>query len=247
MTSNPSIIFYDIASAPPLRTFAPNPWKTRFSLNIKGLPYRTQWTDLPDIAALREKLGVPANRTLPDGTAFHTLPVLQDLSTNTILGDTFEIALYLDKTYPDGPSLILPGTTGLTAAFNAHVDGLFTKFTVLCDQMPFDPRIAEAVQAIFAKRFGVKSLADMQLKDDEREPKLVALEAALGELAKAYRHTVGPWLDGERPMYADVIVGAWLKMMEASMKGEEWQRVRKWQGGLWGRVVDGLEGWSEIV
>ena len=270
---SPRIIFYDIASAPPHRTFAPNPWKTRFALNLKGVPYRTEPVDMPDITALRTKLGVPANRTHVDGTPYHTLPVVQDLSTNTILGDTFEIALYLDRTYPDAPMLFLPGTIGLTAAFNAQVDTLFTKFTGLCGAMPFDPQIADAIWEIFAKRFGVKSPDELAMKEEEREPTLVAFEAALGELSKAYRHTggttdhflratgtaaemaqrgkseqdVGPWLDGERPVYSDVIVGAWLKMMETSMRQEEWQRVRTWQGGLWGRIVDALEQWSACL
>ena len=275
MASTDSIVFYDIASAPPLRTFSPNPWKTRFALNLKGAPYRTEWIDMPDIASLRERLGVPANRTLPDGSPYHTLPVINDPSTGAILGDTFEIALYLDRTYPAPtyPVLILPNTTGLTAAFNAHIDGLFTKYVALCDQMPWDPRIADTVKSIFAQRFGITSYEDLQLKGEAREQTLAALESALGELAKAYRHTggttdyvwrltgtesalaqrpppgreqTGPYLDGERPAYADCIVGAWLKMMEACMPPEEWARVRTWQGGLWGGVVDGLERWSQI-
>ena len=272
-----SIVFYDIASAPPSRTHAPNPWKTRFALNLKGLRYRTEWVDLPDITAVREKLGVPANRTLPDGTPYHTLPVVQDLSTNVILGDSFEIALYLDRNYPapSYPTLICPQNIGLTAALNAYVDGLFTKYAALCDDMPIDPRIADKVNAIFARRFGVQSPEDMpQLKGEAREQMLAAFEATLGELSKAYRHTggttdwvwratgtestqaqrpppgrekqVGPYLDGDQPCYSDCIVGAWLKFMEASLPPDEWARVRTWQGGLWGAVVDGLEKWSQI-
>ena len=270
------LVFYDIASAPPLRTFAPNPWKTRFALNLKGVPYTTSWTDLPDIASVREKLGVSANRTLPDGTPFHTLPVIHDLSTSETLGDTFEIALYLDRNYSgaDYPLLIPQHATGLTAAFNAYVDGLFTKYAALCDAPPYDPRIADKVQSIFAKRFGVESLEALQPKGEAREQMLAAFEATLGELAKAYRHTggttdwvwrasgteiqlaqkpppgrevrVGPFLDGETPSYSDCIVCAWLKMMEACMPSDEWARVRKWQGGLWGTVVDGMERWSQI-
>ena len=271
-----SIVFYDIASAPPLRTFAPNPWKTRFALNLKGVPYQTQWTDLPDIPSVREKLGVAANRTLPDGTPFHTLPVIHDPSTQQVLGDTFEIALYLDRTYngENTPTLIPQGTTGLNAAFNAYVDGLFTKYSVLGDAMPYDPRIADKIQSIFAKRFGVENLEALQLKGEAREQMLVAFEATLSELAKAYRHTggttdwvwratgtesqlaqkpppgrevqVGPFLDGEMPSYSDCIVCAWLKMMEACMPPNEWARVRAWHGGLWETVVDGMEKWSQI-
>ncbi|WPG98797.1 Hypothetical protein R9X50_00159300 [Acrodontium crateriforme] len=272
MTSETPIVFYDIASAKPLRTFAPNPWKTRLALNLKGIPYRTEWIDMPDIHDVREKLGVPANRTHADGTPYHTLPVIHDPSTNAIVGDTFEIALYLDKQYPDRPTLIQPSAIGLTAAFNAQIDGIFTKYVTLANQMPFDPAIAEKIGAIFAKRAGAASLKDMQITSGaQREEQMVAFEAALGELSKAYWHTggttdyfwkatdpkqaqrppenrkqAGPFLDGDHPTYADCIVGAWLKMLEASMPSEDWARVRLWQGGLWARIVDGLGNLSEI-
>jgi glutathione S-transferase len=228
---------------------------------------------MPDIASLREKLGVPANRTLPDGTPYHTLPVIKDSSKGEVIGDTFEIALYLDRAYPDYPSLFRPHTTGLTAAFNAYVDGVFTKHVALCTQLPFDPRVEKAAKAMFAKRAGVESLDDLQLSNEQREQTLVSFEAALGELAKAYHHTGGttdhvwraggtdhaqkqrpppgreqaaPFLDGEGPAYADFIVGAWLKSMAESLPKEEWERVRKWQDGLWARLADALDTWSKI-
>lgn len=272
MVAASPIVFYDIASGPPLRTFSPNPWKTRYALNLKGLPYETKWVDMPDIHSVREKLGVPANRTLPDGSPYHTLPVVQDLSTGALVGDTFEIALYLDKTYPESPTLIQPGTTGLTAAFNAQVDGLFTKFVILADQMPFDPRIKDKIHEIFAKRMGgTTSYEQMQLSSEAREQTFVQFENALGEFVKAYYHVggttdyfwsatgtsaaqaqrrgreqIGPYLDGDKPAYADLIVGAWLAMLEASMKPEEWQRVRSWQDGFWARLHDALAPLREI-
>ena len=272
MSSETLIVFYDIASNQPLRTFAANPWKTRFALNFKGVRYRTQWVDMPDITSVRQELGVPANRTLPDGAPFHTLPVIMDAVTGKLLGDSFEIALYLDNAYPEAPSLFRPLTPGLTAAFNAHVDGVFTKFAGLCSQMPFDPRVLDEVMAIFARRAGAMSV-DLELGSEQREKMLVSFEAALGELTKVYWHTggttdyfwraggteksqsqrppsdrkeAGPYLDGDEPVYADFIIGAWLKMMEAGMKPEDWQLVRTWQGGLWGRLVDALGKWSEI-
>lgn len=273
-SDNETTTFYDIASAPPLRTFAPNPWKTRFALNFKGIPYQTQWVQMPQIASLREGLGVLANRTLPDGSPFHTLPMIKDATTNRLIGDSFEIALYLDETYPDAPKLFHPRTIGLTAALNAQVDSLFTPFTLLCDKMPFDPSVIEEVIAIFAKRAGTGGKdIQQEVSDEQREEMLVSFEAKLGELAKAYWHTggttdhiwraggtekeqvqrpppgrelPGPFLDGDEPAYPDFIVGAWLKMMEASMRPEEWQRMRSWQGGLWANLVDALSEWSEI-
>ena len=270
-TSTPAITFYDIASKPPSRTFAANPWKTRFALNYKGVSYKTECVQMPDITSVREKLGVPANRTLPDGSPYHTLPVIQDPSTDTLLGDTFEIAQYLDSAYPGRNMLFRPNTVGLTAAHNAHMDGLFTKFALLCSNMPFDPAVQDEVNAIFAKRAGAMNVSMSGFSDEQRKAMMGSFEAALGELAKSYKHTggttdyfwlpkgtdekqkqrglsgePGPWLDGSEPVYADFIVGAWLKMFEASMPEEGWKLVREWQGGLWGRVVDSLGPWSEI-
>jgi len=268
-----TLILYDIASAPPSRTFAPNPWKTRFALNFLGIPYRTQWVDMPDISALRTKLQVPANRTLPDGTPFHTLPVVQDPRTGVVIGDSFEIACYLDHTYPNGPRLFRPLTTGLTAAFNAQVDSIFTKAAGVCGPLPLNPATAEASYTMFAQRFGVMSLAELQPSREQHEAMMTGLGAALGELAKAYRHTggttdhvwraggsdpaqsqrppegreeAGVFLDGDGPAYADFIVGAWLRMFFESMRPEDWQRLRSWQGGFWGKVFDALEPWTEI-
>lgn len=267
-SDNQILTFYDIASAQPHQTFAANPWKTRLALNRKGIPYKTQCTQMPDITRVREELGVPANRTLPDGTPYHTLPVISDPSTGTLLGDTFEIALYLDRAYPDAPRLIPENAVGLTAMINQHVDGIFTKYALLCEVMPFDPAVLPAVLEMFAARaktMGVKT----EVTDESREAMMVQFEASLGELAKAYRHTggttdyfwrpggtdekqkqrpppehaeqAGPWLDGSEPVYADFVVGAWLKMFERSMRKEHWERLREWQEGLWGRVVDALE------
>lgn len=274
MSAENPIIFYDIASREPRTTFAANPWKIRLALNLKGVPYQTQWVEMPDITAVREKLGVPANRTLPDGTPYHTLPVIQDPTTGKLIGDSFEIALYLDNTYPDGPRLFRPNTIGLTAAFNGRVDGIFTRFAGLCTQMPFDPAVMAAVGAIFAKRMpAIQAMANQQPQDQQGQASLASMEAALGELSKAYRHTggttdyfwraggtaksqaqrpppgketAGPFLDGDQPAYADLIVAAWLKMFEISMPAADWQCVRGWHGGLWGRIVDALGEWTEI-
>lgn len=275
------IVFYDIASSQPHHTFAPNPWKTRYALNHKKFPYKTKPIDLPDIASERQKLNVPANRTLPDGSPYHTLPLIHDPATNAFVGDSFEIALHLDRrpqtpeeaaTSSRSPPLFRPGTVGLTAAFNSRVDELFTKYVALSSaKMPFPEESKARIQSIFAARFGLKDMAALALSPEARENMFVEFEHALGELAKAYRHVGGttdgvwraggtaegqaqrdgraqgvggPWLDGdegEGPVYADFVVGGWLAMMARCMEERDWERVRGWQGGLWGRIHDALE------
>lgn len=87
---------------------------------------------------------------------------------------------------------------------------------------------------------------------------LAAFEAALGTslvlgtglplgagLATWFvRRDDGPFLEGKTPMYADLIIGGWLQMMRNCLP--EWEEVRAWHDGLWGRLFDALEEWVEV-
>ncbi|KAI0014877.1 hypothetical protein F4780DRAFT_151175 [Xylariomycetidae sp. FL0641] len=43
------IVLFDLASKPPCRTWSYNPWKARFVINFKGLKYKTEWLQYPDL------------------------------------------------------------------------------------------------------------------------------------------------------------------------------------------------------
>lgn len=247
MESNaqPTILFYDIASAPPVTCYAPNPWKIRYALNFKQAHYQTEWVELPDIPTVRKSLGLAANRVLPDGSPFYTLPIIKNLSTGELVGDSFEIAQYLDRLYPEGPRLLPPSTVGLISAFNSQVDAVFTQHCVLCVQgMPYNPATAEESKATFAKRAGKERYEDLMITGEARAGILESFQNALGELAKAYRRTEGPFLDGDTPTYADFIVGSWLNFYKKTI--EEWEQLFGWHDGLWGELHRALEKYAEV-
>ncbi|KAI1486255.1 hypothetical protein F5X96DRAFT_257642 [Biscogniauxia mediterranea] len=252
MTGSPQqpLVFYDIASGPPVTGFAPNPWKARYALNFKGAPYRTEWVDLPDVAAVRKSLGLGAVRAHPDGSPHYTLPILRDANTGTLVGDSFDIAVYLDSRYPESPALLpAPGAVGLARAFNAYVDGVFTAATPLfADGMPLNPATAAATRAEFCRRAGVDDWDALTARGEEaRAQMLGALEKALEGLAAAYGRTGGAFLEGgggETPTYADFVVGGWLVTLEVCCA--EWEQVRSWQGGVWARLHDALEPYREV-
>lgn len=83
------------------------PWHShpgiRYLLNIKGLHYRTQWVELPDIADLLKSLGVPPNPISPFP---YSLPAIYDSRTKRTIMDSAEIAKYLDDQYPDIPAVL---------------------------------------------------------------------------------------------------------------------------------------------
>ena len=118
------IVFYDIPSSLPHKAWSPNTWKTRYAsssshsilrallhppvvrylLNIKGIPYRTQWIEYPDIADHVKSLGVPP--TEPGTLTPYTLPAIYDPKTKRVVAESFNIAAYLDDEYPDTPAIM---------------------------------------------------------------------------------------------------------------------------------------------
>lgn len=81
-TTGPSsepLILYDISSPLQPCSYAPNPSKARLALSFKGVPFKTTWVDILDIADVRKRLGCAPVRTFDDGSDFYTLPMLQVL------------------------------------------------------------------------------------------------------------------------------------------------------------------------
>ncbi|KAI2601741.1 hypothetical protein GGR54DRAFT_645734 [Hypoxylon sp. NC1633] len=228
------IIFYDIASGPPVTGFAPNPWKARYAMNFKGVNYKTQWVELPEVSSVRKQLDAAPVRFFDDGKPFYTLPIIQDQSTGQIVGDSFDIALYLDRTYPNGPPLFVPSTVGLHAAFNAQVDRIFTSGHLLFTHgLPLNPATADQTRAEFERRTGT-SWDELTVRGQERRRELESFKVTLGELARSLEHGKGPFLAGETATYADLIIGGWLKFLSVTVK--EWGEIQSWHNGLWGNL-----------
>lgn len=238
-SSSDPILFYDIASGPPVRPYAPNPWKARYALNFKRANFVTEWVDLSQVTSTRKSLGADPVRFFGDGEPFYTLPAIKDTSTNTVVGDSFDIAVYLEKKYPNGPSLFRH-SIGLYAAFNTHIDSIFPAGVALCTQsMPFNPETAEQSKAEFCRRAGVKTWDELIVRGEERRKVLSAFQIVLGEAAKYFRFSDGPFLGGKEADYADIIIGGWLMLLSQAVP--EWEEIRTWHGGIWGKLHDGLE------
>lgn len=238
-SSSDPIVFYDIASGPPVHPFAPNPWKTRYALNFKRANFVTKWVDLSEITSTRKSLGAEPVRFFSDGEPFYTLPIIKDTSTNVVVGDSFDVAVHLDKKYTDAPSLFRH-SIGLYAAFNAHIDSVFPLAAPLfAVGMPFNPETEEECKAEFCRRAGVKTWDELIIRGETRAKVLGAFEVALKEVAKYFRFSDGPFIGGREADYADIIIGGWLMCLNQTVP--EWEEIRTWHGGLWGRLHDALE------
>ncbi|EEB93892.1 hypothetical protein MPER_07394 [Moniliophthora perniciosa FA553] len=136
MANRNVIEFYDIPGSGGV-VWSPSTWKIRYALNYKGLEYQTKWIEFPDIESTCKKLGVPPTKTRRDGSPWYTLPAIYDPSTGVALVDSLRIAEYLEKQYPDKPSLIPSGTLALHTAFNEAAEFLTRKWTMELG-MPLD-------------------------------------------------------------------------------------------------------------
>jgi glutathione S-transferase len=265
------LIFYDISSPIEPRSYAPNPSKSRLALSFKRVPFKTTWVDIMDIPAVRKGLRCAPVRKLDDGSDFYTLPMLEDRDSGRVIGDSFDIAEYLEEAFPESGECLFPTTstrTGLNyesphkdasfiapltvkqggkhedyARFNWHVDSTFTSHVALvAEHLPFNSETAAAVRAQFVKRAHLNSWDDLCIRGEAREQLRASFQQSLTSLAELYMvHKDGPYLEGSRATYADLIVGGWLTMMAATMPAEEWQDLRTWHGGVFARLHDALQ------
>jgi glutathione S-transferase len=195
-----TILLYDLVGEDMSRPFSPHCWKTMISLAHKGLDYRRMPTPFTSVPAVE------------DGVS-KTVPVIRD--GDTVVADSFAIALYLDDAYPDRPTL-----------FGGDGGKAMARFIERWSQLTIHPYLGAAAltdihaklappdQAYFRdsreKRYG-KSLEDVSAP---REAQLAAFRASLEPL----RNMLGyqPFIGGSTPLYPDYIVfGAfqWVRVM----------------------------------
>lgn len=264
-----NLVLYDIHTR---TACAPNPWKSRMALNFKGIPYSTTWIPLPDIPKVRRALHIPPCHQNADGTGYYTLPILIDPNTDSKIGDTFEIAVYLQKTYrasgvgdlfpPQKLDFVFDRWSALLGSFskskdveygnysdfNAQVEAAFTAyFALTMENLPLHPDTAEVTKAEYVTRAGLTTWDDFKMKREQREKMSKSLHGMLGELGKLFsRDMSGPFLLGNQASYADFIVGGWLRLLSVSLPEKEWEEIRACHGGIYGRLHDGLEKYAEV-
>jgi glutathione S-transferase len=180
---------YDLQGADD-RRYSPYCWRIRLALAHKGLQFDT----------------VPVRFCDKELLAFSgqiRVPVLTDGDTTVF--DSWDIACYLEDTYPDRPSLFGGAIGRGTARFvNDWSDGVLNpallKMIIMDVFHNLEPVDREYFRASREKRFGAR-LEDVQAGREERLP--------------AFRHSLAPvravieaqpFLCGDQPAYADFIV-----------------------------------------
>ena len=182
-------ILYDLAGADPARRFSPYCWRTRMALAHKGLEVET----------------IPWRFTDTDVIAFSgqgRVPVLVDGATT--IHDSWNIAVHLETTYPDRPSLFA-GATGMaiTRFINAWADRTLQPAIAPLIITDILAHLHEKDQPYFRasreKAFG----RPLEQVAADRDTRVHAFRQALDPLRTILR--AQPFIAGDAPAYADYI------------------------------------------
>ncbi len=220
-----TIMLYDLAGDDG-RRFSPYCWRTRMALAHKGLDHRTAPVHFAQIAGIC-------------GGGHKTVPVLED--GDKVLDGSFQIAAYLEETYPEATSLF-GGPAGLAlsrfvenwAAASLH-GGLFP---IIVEDV--HAQLDEGDKPYFRESREARFGKTLEQLTEEREPALERFTSAIHPLRMTVRGQ--PFLGGEHPAYADYIAfGAfqWARTMSPFRVLETvdpiwawFERCRDLHGGL---------------
>jgi len=221
----------------------------RYSLNYKGLPYKTVWLEYPDVASTLQSVGIPPTPGMPpkpDGSPYYTLPAIVDPNTGKAMSESLLIGEYLDSTYPDKPTLVPNGTRALMQAFvGAVANNLYAsaRFSLLksCEELlneRSEMYIREARKKDILKDI---SMEDFYPKGEEEKAEWKKFENGMGEIGKWMGD--GRFVMGDKISFADFILAGWLQgfIKLWGVESKEWKDIASWDGGRWDRFLKDLE------
>ncbi|KIY72629.1 hypothetical protein CYLTODRAFT_367398 [Cylindrobasidium torrendii FP15055 ss-10] len=228
-----TLTLYDIPSKF-ATSWSPNVWKSRYSLNVKGIPYKTEWIEYPDIRTFYETKGLPPNK------GSFTLPVLHDEQAEALITGSVNIAKYLDYLHPDAFVLMPPGTEGLIRAYayavRKQMDPLW-KFTIPETLSVLPPRSAEFFRRTREASFGYSPLEGMMPEGPRRAEEWDNVRKSFGTIA-SWAQKDSRFVVGGTVTFADCVNAAYLKYVKVlfGSDSKEWKDMTTWDEGRWGRL-----------
>ncbi|KAF9531529.1 hypothetical protein CPB83DRAFT_891879 [Crepidotus variabilis] len=251
-----TIIFYDIPSKLPGCAWSHNTWKTRFYLNYRRIPYKTEWIEYPDIKAFSLLHSIPPTTILPsssDQEPVYTLPAIHDPLTGIYLADSLAIAEYLEEKYPESvtgaPTVFPNNTLGLQKAFNNAVDKTLVTHRLFLISVVniLNPSSEEYWRRTRTARLKVEKLEDAIPKGEDAEVRWATFESELERVAKWFlsesQETAFKFVMGNQPIWADIVVAAeliWMKLVWGA-ESDQWNEVARWDDGKWSGLLEAME------
>ncbi|KAI9430546.1 hypothetical protein H4582DRAFT_2016366 [Lactarius indigo] len=254
MSRDTSYILYDLTgNTTKHQAFSPNVLKTRIFLNYKSIPYKTEWIELPDIAAVAKRIGAPHTVLHLGGQPRYTVPILRDPATERSLAGSLQIALNLERMYPDAPTLFPRGTEDAIVAFDAQFNHSVPAVLRPLLMLRIWEQLNEGSKSYFrmlCERMCGMPLEEITPPGAPTAARWAALREALEPFAKDAdaRGQSDTFLFGERETYADVTAVGWLAFTRGTWGADtqEWAELETWHGGRWGRLTRAFKKWEYV-
>lgn len=208
------ILLYDLVGADETRPFSPHCWKVKMALEHKGLPYRTIPTRFVEVPAV-------------EGGVSPTVPVIRD--GDTVVADSFAIALYLEEAYPEGPSL-----------FRGKGGEAMARFVERWSQTQLHPFLGSAALVeIHARQDGPNKAHFRETREKRYGRSIEAVSGERDAHLEAFRKKLEPlrsmldyqpFIGGQTPLFADYIVFGALQWVRVTSSYEfvEDHAVKAW-------------------
>ncbi|KAG2012970.1 hypothetical protein CC2G_009916 [Coprinopsis cinerea AmutBmut pab1-1] len=257
------IILYDLPSNLPTQAWSGNTWKARFCLNYKGLPYKTEWVEYPDVPSIYKKHGISPVCSFGEGGKYYSLPVIHDTSTGTTIAESLEIAKYLDATYPDAPSVLPKVVEGSAEALSDQaevvkiIDGDYPLVLPITlhsvGKILNPPSKAHVVQtrAQILGLFGVGTIEEFKFSEEDVNKGWDHLKSIFDALDKKFGGEDGKfgWYLGGRISFADFALGGSLLFLKTAWgeDSSEWAKVKNWHNGKWVAALNALDSYTTVV
>lgn len=223
-----SIILFDIPTKEPRRCSSQHVWRTRASLNYKGIPYETQWLEYPKIASTLESFGIKKNEP---GQAYtdYWCPAVR-MPDGTYIMESHNIALALESLHPD-PTLHVssPNTEQAIAVIDNIVKCVAPAYLYRLPDNNFSPESKEWYHRQRAKLFGASLYQVPELEPFSGERPWQNVDGGFQDLIKLLEKDVsGPFVAGNVPSYADFVIGGfWDFLHLVDREGDVYGRVMK--------------------
>jgi glutathione S-transferase len=185
-----AIVLYDLCGADPEVRFSPHCWKIKMALAHKGLAFETRPT--------------PFTKVTDIGGGFSkTVPVIDD--GGRLVRESFDIAVYLEETYPDRPSLF-GGEGGRSEAKFIESWALTEVHPLLLTLIVLDihNQLGPDDQAYFRDSREKRLARVLEEIQTGREERVAAFREKLSPMRLMLKRQ--PFMGGAAPLFADYIL-----------------------------------------
>lgn len=186
--------------------WSPNTCKTRYALNVKNIPYETQWVNFGNIQTVIPEITKLDKRPV--------VPVIIDKSNGSaVLDDSYRIALHLEEKYPDSPSLF-HGGIGVHDFFQNYADHhiilpIFKLVLLDICKLSGPPDLQEWFRKDRESKFGIT----LEEFAGDTDANVSDLKTALYPIVKLLEKS--DYITGSQVGWADVVLASQFVFLEA--------------------------------